>query len=522
LQAFQNLIHPDDSDRVNKAVEMALNKEKPYNAEFRIVRKGGTERVIHSQAEVEFDEKGSPVRMFGVASDITERKRAEDALKESIDFIKLLQGISSQANESQSIDETLQFCIDKICALTSWPVGHIYMVSGDNPDRLEPTSIWCLENEARYRVFHDITMNADFIKGTGLPGRVLATGKPAWIFDVTLDSNFPRARAAQDIGVKAGFAFPILVRDEVAALLEFYYPEAMEPNDQLLEIMAQIGTQAGRVIERKRAEEKLRLAMNKLAKANEEMKSFTNIVSHDLRSPLVNMKGFSGELKSSFETLKDILNEVSPRLTEEQNRLIEAIMREEVPEAFSFIDSSANAMEKLVSSIMALARIGERKLNYSEVNIGRLIDEKLKSMHHQIEEKNVEVKVNGLPSVVADEMCMDQIFGNILSNAIKYLDPDRPGIIEISGERRTNDTLFKVEDNGTGIPDYAREKVFQIFRRGVGKEIPGDGMGLAFVKALIERHDGETWFESQEGVGTTFYFTITNNLKPIGKTDGQA
>ncbi len=335
LHAFQNLVHPDDRDRVNNAIEMALKKEKPYDTQFRIVRKDGSERVIHSRGEVEFDKKGGPVRLFGVASDITVRKKAEEAL---------------------------------------------------------------------------------------------------------------------------------------------------------------------------------RLAMGRLAKANKEIKSFTSMLSHDLRTPLVNMKGFSGELKSSFETLKGILDEVSPGLTQEQNRLAGEVLKEEMPEAFGFIDSSANSMEKLVSGIMALARIGERKLDYTGIDIDRLIDEKLKSMHHQIRERNVEVNVNSLPSVVADEMCMEQIFGNLLSNAINYMDADRPGLISISGEKREADTLFKVEDNGIGIPDYARKEVFGIFRRGAGKGIPGEGMGLAYVKALVERHDGEIWFETREGKWTIFFFTIPDKI----------
>ena len=335
LHSFQNSIHPDDRRMVDNAIETALKREKPYDTQFRIVRKDGAERVIHSRGEVEFDEKGGPVRMFGVASDITKRMKAEEAL---------------------------------------------------------------------------------------------------------------------------------------------------------------------------------RLAMDKLARANKEIKSFTNMLSHDLRTPLVNMKGFSTELKCSFETLKGILDEVSPGLTEEQNRLAGEVLKEEMPEAFGFIDSSANSMEKLVSSIMELARIGERKLDYTGVDIDRLVDEKLKSMHHQIKERNVEVNVNSLPSVVADEMCMEQIFGNLLSNSINYMDADRSGLISISGEKREADTLFKVEDNGIGIPDYAHKEVFEIFRRGVGKGLPGEGMGLAYVKALVERHDGEIWFETREGKWTVFFFTIPDKI----------
>jgi len=250
-------LHPkEERDLIPEKFREIMNKGSGTDiSDFHHKRKDG--RLVAVEISVSVIKIGGKRFNLGVARDITERKRAEEELKKRNSFIKLLQEISSQANESKSIEETLRFCIDRVCALTSWPVGHVYMVSSDNPDRLEPTSIWRLENEARYKVFHDVTMDTVFAKGVGLPGRVLATGKPAWIIDVMKDPNFPRAGAVRDIGVKAAFAFPILVRAEVAAVLEFFSPAAVEPDRQLLEIMGQIGTQAGRVIERIRAEEEL-------------------------------------------------------------------------------------------------------------------------------------------------------------------------------------------------------------------------------------------------------------------------
>lgn len=262
---------------------------------------------------------------------------------------------------------------------------------------------------------------------------------------------------------------------------------------------------------RKKAEGELLLTMEKLKKANEEIKSFANIVSHDLRSPLLNVKGFSGELKKACVEIEKILKESVHDV--DQRKTVEELMRGDIQEALGFIESSTTSMERLISGILKLAQIGSRKLKYTEVNAKMLVDEKVKTMKHQIESRKLKVVVSGLPNVVADEVCMDQIFGNILSNAINYTDPNRPGLIEITGERRADDILFKIADNGIGIPGYAKKKVFEIFRRGVGKEYPGEGMGLAYVKALVEKHNGNIWFESQEGEGTTFYFTISDKLK---------
>jgi Signal transduction histidine kinase regulating C4-dicarboxylate transport system len=138
------------------------------------------------------------------------------------------------------------------------------MVAEGFTGELIPTEIWHLEEPERFEIFRKVTENTRFTSGVGLPGRVLANGKPAWVIDVTRDSNFPRAKQAEDIGVKVGFAFPVLVKTEIVAVLEFFSEEAMEPDERLLGIMTHIGTQLGRVVERKRGEEVLRKAHKEL------------------------------------------------------------------------------------------------------------------------------------------------------------------------------------------------------------------------------------------------------------------
>lgn len=152
----------------------------------------------------------------------------------------------------------MQTVVDQICTYTGWPVGHVYVVDEDTPEDLRPTTIWYLEDRQRFETFRQTTEATRLTRGQGLPGRVLASGKAAWITDVTLDANFPRATAAQDIGVRAGFGFPVPVGTAVAAVLEFFSDEAVEPDETLLEGMTHIGTQLGRVVERQHAEEALR------------------------------------------------------------------------------------------------------------------------------------------------------------------------------------------------------------------------------------------------------------------------
>ncbi len=205
-----------------------------------------------------FDAAGDLIAVGSINSDITERKQAEEALRERTTIVELLHKIAVDANQAQDIEEAMRNCLRAICAFTAWPIGHVYVRSQEPPDVLVPTEIWHLDDPERFATFRAVTQRATFERGVGLPGRVLASGEPAWITDVTKDSNFPRAKLAEQIGVRAGFAIPVLVGTRVEAVLEFFSAEAREPDKELLLVLNNIGVQVGRVVERKRAEEALR------------------------------------------------------------------------------------------------------------------------------------------------------------------------------------------------------------------------------------------------------------------------
>tara|TARA_B100000686_G_scaffold353975_1_gene461931 strand:+ start:1406 stop:3007 length:1602 start_codon:yes stop_codon:yes gene_type:complete len=169
-------------------------------------------------------------------------------------FIQLHKDIAVLSNQDMPVDNAMKKALERICMETEWPVGHIYFTSRDSLDGLISSFLWYLKNSKQFETFRTVTEATPLAYGVGLPGRVLASGKPAWVRDVTKDENFPRARQAMDIGVRAGFAFPILMGKKVAGVMEFFSTQAVEPDDDLLEIMGHIGTLLGRVIERKKSE----------------------------------------------------------------------------------------------------------------------------------------------------------------------------------------------------------------------------------------------------------------------------
>ncbi len=192
--------------------------------------------------------------------DITERRQAERALQHQTSLVKLLQVVAVAANEAAGIDEALQVGVDKVCDSTGWPFGHAYLRSPDDPDLMVPTGIWRLADPVKYAPLRELTEQTPYARGTGMPGRVLATGQALWIQEMTMDRTLPRARLALSLGFKSGFAFPVVVGNDVVAVLEFFSTVPTSSNDALTKVMVHIGTQLGRVFERKRGEKKLRAA----------------------------------------------------------------------------------------------------------------------------------------------------------------------------------------------------------------------------------------------------------------------
>lgn len=262
------------------------------------------------------------------------------------------------------------------------------------------------------------------------------------------------------------------------------------------------------VTEQRRADEALQRAAELLSQSNEEVRQFAYIVSHDLRAPLVNIRGFASELSRALKELIPLVQPVLGHLGEADRASVDLVLRRDVPDALGFIDSSVIRMDHMTSSLLRLSRLGRHEAVLERLDLGPLVSQIVASLGKQIEAHDATVTVHPLPTVMGDRTSMEQILGNVLTNAILYLDPARPGRIEIAGKLAGTDLLMKVSDNGRGIAPDDRDKVFAPFRRAGASDVPGEGMGLAYVQTLIRRQGGHIWFESEPGVGTSFSFVL--------------
>ncbi len=244
-----------------------------------------------------------------------------------------------------------------------------------------------------------------------------------------------------------------------------------------------------------------------LQESNNELRNFTYIFFHDLREPLVNLKGFTGELQGNLAEVTELVGESADRLAERVRERLTSVLQQEAPEALQFINASVHRMDLLFNAILILSRLGRRRLKPEVLEMAELV-QSVAAAHLQ---QGAKLTIGPLPALVADRTTMKLIVGHLLDNAMKYLEPGRPGEIEVSAEPGDGAITFHIRDNGRGIAHEDLSKVFDIFRRAGRQDVAGEGMGLAYAKTLARRHGGRIWCESAPGVGSTFSFTIAVN-----------
>ncbi len=246
---------------------------------------------------------------------------------------------------------------------------------------------------------------------------------------------------------------------------------------------------------------------------NKELKSYAEIIAHDFRTPMLNLKGFSHELGHSFTELKQIIRDSKSYFPETIQQKVDHVLEKDISDALRFIHSSIDRMDRMVSALLKLSRLGRREMNCLEINMHDLVKTIVQSFSHQIECKGIKIDIAPLPVIVSDYLALEQIVSNLLDNAIKYLDPGHTGAINILSRENDEAVTFIICDNGRGIAAGDHEKIFEIFRRAGIQDVPGDGMGLAYVNTLVRQLGGKIWCESQLGIGTKMIFTIPKKPK---------
>jgi signal transduction histidine kinase len=250
-----------------------------------------------------------------------------------------------------------------------------------------------------------------------------------------------------------------------------------------------------------------------LTRANDEIQRFAYIVSHDLRSPLVNVMGFTSELEVSLKTLQALLTEVEEKAPEIASNAAREAVTADLPESINFIRASTRKMDRLINAILKLSREGRRTLTQERLDMGALFEGIVESLKHTVQERGAEIVIEGPPpNIVSDRLAVEQVFSNLIENALKYSKPGRPSRIVVRGRASETGCVYEIEDNGRGVAPADHERIFELFRRAGSQDQPGEGIGLAHVRALIYRLGGSITLDSELDRGATFRIALPRNF----------
>jgi signal transduction histidine kinase len=254
-----------------------------------------------------------------------------------------------------------------------------------------------------------------------------------------------------------------------------------------------------------------------LGRANDEIQRFAYIVTHDLRAPLVNIMGFTSELETSLASVQGFIGKTEET---DNNPLLQdarAAALEELPEAIGFIRSSTRKMDGLINAILKLSREGRRTLKPELIDVNALLHTVSENIQHQLIDAGGTLSIEGrLPPIISDRLALDQIFSNLLDNAVKYRDRNRPLAIQIRiGSELGRQIFVAVEDNGRGIAKQDHDRVFDLFRRSGTQDQPGEGIGLAHVRGVARNLGGDIVLTSELGRGTTFKVILPKDLRKL-------
>jgi len=274
------------------------------------------------------------------------------------------------------------------------------------------------------------------------------------------------------------------------------------------------------IAEHKRAEEALRASEQKLNEAaraladkNKDLEMLIYVASHDLRGPLLNIRGFVAELMRGCAEVQSLIARTDgASLPKEQT----ARLLDDMPESAGFIQAGVMKMDALLGGFLRLSRLGRAAIKVSRVDMNALMQNVVQSFAFQLREAGAEVVVDRLPRCSADSTQLAQVFSNLIDNAVKYRDPARPLRVQISAETRNGMVAFRVADNGLGIPADHRDRVFEIFHRVNPAESEGEGLGLTIARRILDRVGGRVELEAMSGGGCTFTVWV-----PSGEREAQ-
>ena len=444
-KAWSSRLHLEDYGRVNEEIQMALEGKKQYDTEFRIIWEDQSVHYIKATGITESDDKGNAIRMIGVNWDITAQKEREQQLK-------LLESVITNTTDAVMITEAEPF------------------------------------DEPGHRIVY---VNEAFTKMTGYSsGEVL--GKTPRILQGPKTDKAALKRFSE--AIRKWQACEVTVVNYKKSGEEYWANFSVSPvaneNDwytHWIAIERDVTEQKLAEIKLKELNEMLQNHAKELALSIAELEQFAFVASHDLQEPLRMITSFLTQLEKKYG---DVIDDKGKKY-------------------IGFAVDGAKRMRQIILDLLEFSRVGTTEENNEELDLNELLTETKILLRKKIEEQKADIIIDPLPQINTYRSPLRQVFQNLVSNALKYSNKEIPVQVHISFKELKDHWQFEVIDNGIGINKEYFDKIFIIFQRLHNKdEYSGTGMGLAITKKIIERLGGKIWVESEEGKGSTFYFTL--------------
>ena len=243
-----------------------------------------------------------------------------------------------------------------------------------------------------------------------------------------------------------------------------------------------------------------------MAEKNRELEEIVRVATHDLRTPMVNIEGFGRILTQSCEQIRTLIGE--QKTTDKLKKQLDEVIKVDIPESVGIINSGVSEMNSLLDGLLRLAKVGYSATEIVQLDMNTKIENIIDAMRFQVEQSGAEIKVEPLPSCLGDKSQINQVFTNLLANALKCIDPSRPGEVRIFGHTEKDYSGYCGQDNGVGIKANNIEDIFKMSYRVRPADDTGEGLGLAIVRRIVSRHNGHVWAESEAGKGSKFFVKL--------------
>ncbi|MCL5035262.1 MAG: ATP-binding protein [Bacteroidetes bacterium] len=460
----------------NKVIETG----RPIDSvELLLKKQDGKESFVEISAAPIFGDENLLVGTLGIVIDVTNRRQLEEALTQRNLQLSAINRIATLLNRTIDFREVLEYSVRQTMDIFSGDAGAIFL-----PDK----------SGRKIFVAASASLAEDFLSevhgsetGATVFGRVLQTGN---VESIVRGENFNGVpRSLKKSPFASVVVFPLKAKGKAVGVGAMFSDAERVLEDTQREIIEGIGTVIGAAIENSRLHEETIQKTRLLESKNHELQQFTYAITHDLKSPVLVIEGFARELRRGGH------------LETEQEVLVDAIL------------ASSNRLHSLVNDLLDLARVGSVEAVLEEVDLGEVVKRVLAELSIRLSERRIKVSLEGtFPRLFVVARYLERVFTNLIDNAIKYMgDQENPQLV-IGAQDKDDHFLFFIRDNGIGIPKEFHERIFAIFQRvktSDTEKVEGSGLGLAFVKKIVELSGGTVWVESAgKGKGTTFLFTL--------------